>query len=97
LDKTEKMDAAAKLIVFSGQVQGVGFCFTSLDLASHYRLTGYLRNLPNGDVEMFAQGSEKMVDECIRDIQDSFVEIISHIDIEDAVPDPKCTDFKIIF
>jgi acylphosphatase len=91
------MDAAAKLIVFSGRVQGVGFRFTSLNIANHYRLTGYLRNLPNGNIEMFAQGSEKMVDECIRDIQDSLVGSISHIDIENAAPDPKCTDFKIIF
>jgi acylphosphatase len=91
------MDAAAKRIVFSGQVQGVGFRFTALNIASHYRLTGYLRKLPNGDVEMFAQGPEKMVDECIRDIQDSFVGSIIHIDIEDAAPDPKCTDFKISF
>jgi acylphosphatase len=91
------MDIAAKLIVFSGRVQGVGFRFTALNIASQYRLTGYLHNLPNGDVEMFAQGSEKIVDECIRDIKEFFAGSINHIDIEDAAPNPKCNDFKITF
>lgn len=91
------MALIARHIVFSGRVQGIGFRFTALSMANRCELKGYMRKLPDGDVEMFAQGSEKMVDECIRDIQDSYVGSISHIDIEDAAPDPKCTDLKIIF
>lgn len=91
------MALIARHIVFSGRVQGIGFRFTALSIANRCELKGYMRKLPDGDVEMFAQGSEKMVDECIRDIQDSYVGSISHIDIEDATPDPKCTDLKIIF
>ena len=91
------MDVIAKHIVFSGRVQGVGFRFTALNIANIYNLRGHVRNLPDGDVEMLAQGSPEMIDNCIRDLQDSFVGTISHIDIEDAVPNPKLTDFRITF
>jgi len=91
------MDVIAKHIVFSGRIQGVGFRFTALNIASRYELTGYVRNIPDGDVEMLAQGPAEMIDNCVRDLQDSFVGTISHIDIEDVTPDPKLTDFRITF
>lgn len=91
------MDLIAKHIVFAGRVQGVGFRFTALNVANRYGLTGYVRNLPDGDVEMLAQGKLQMIDDCIRDLQDSFVGTISHIDIDEATPDPKLTDFRITF
>ena len=96
-DKTLLMDVIAKHIVFSGRVQGVGFRFTALNIANRYGLKGYVRNLPDGDVEMLAQGTAEMIDDCVRDLQDSFVGTISHIDIEEATPDPKLTDFRITF
>ena len=91
------MELTARKIVFSGRVQGVGFRFTALNIASRCGLTGYVRNIPDGEVEMLAQGSAEMIDDCIRDLQDSFVGSISHIDIEPATPDPKITDFRITF
>jgi acylphosphatase len=93
----QAMKMTARKIVFSGRVQGVGFRFTALNIASRYELTGYVRNIPDGDVEMFAQGTGEAIDDCIRDLQDSFVGTISHIDIEEVTPDPKLTDFRITF
>ena len=91
------MELTARKIVFSGRVQGVGFRFTALNIANRYELKGYVRNIPDGEVEMLAQGAAEMIDECVRDLQDSFVGTISHIDIEEATPDPKLTDFRITF
>ncbi len=91
------MDVITRHIVFSGRIQGVGFRFTALNIANRCGLTGYVRNLPDGDVEMLAHGMAEMIDNCIRDLQDSFVGTISHIDIEEATPDPKLTDFRITF
>jgi acylphosphatase len=91
------MDLIARHIVFSGRVQGIGFRFTALNIANRYGLMGHVKNLPDGDVEMLAQGPAEMIDNCISDLQDSFVGTISHIDIEDATPDPKLTDFRITF
>ena len=43
---------------FSGYVQGVGFRFTTVDIASDFPdITGYVRNLPDGRVELVAEGT----------------------------------------
>ncbi len=91
------MELTAKHIVFSGRVQGVGFRFTALNIANRYGLSGHVRNLPDGDVELVVQGTSEMIDNCVRDLQDSFTGTISHVDIEEALVDPKLTDFRITF
>jgi acylphosphatase len=40
----------------SGSVQGVGFRYTARREASRLGLTGWIRNLPDGDVELVAEG-----------------------------------------
>jgi acylphosphatase len=45
-------------IVYEGQVQGVGFRGTMISLARKYNLTGYVRNLLNGKVEVEVQGED---------------------------------------
>lgn len=43
-------------ILFSGRVQHVGFRYTAYYLARDLGLTGWVDNLPDGRVEMEAQG-----------------------------------------
>ena len=49
-------------IVYKGQVQGVGFRWRLMMLANQLNVTGYARNLYNGDVEVEVQGKENAVD-----------------------------------
>jgi acylphosphatase len=91
------MNQPAKHIVFVGRVQGVGFRFTALDMARRYRLTGIVRNLPDGTVEMIAQGPHDNITNCIRDIEESFRVYIKEIKIEEIPSDPDYKDFKITF
>ena len=44
-------------IVFSGRVQGVGFRYTSGQVARRFEVTGWVKNLPNGTVQMVIEGS----------------------------------------
>jgi acylphosphatase len=46
-------------LVISGRVQGVGFRFSAYDEAKDLALAGWVRNLPNGDVEIIAEGSRE--------------------------------------
>ena len=87
----------AKHIIFSGRVQGVGFRYTAHRMAALHRLTGYVRNLPNGTVEMLAQGPARDIDDCIRDIQDSLAGYVRETRAVEVPPDPTYTDFRITF
>ena len=48
-------DSAAHIVV-SGLVQGVGFRYLTSRRADELELTGYVRNLPDGRVEILARG-----------------------------------------
>lgn len=43
-------------IFYSGHVQGVGFRFTVKTVATGYEVAGVVRNLPDGRVELVAEG-----------------------------------------
>jgi acylphosphatase len=44
-------------VLFSGRVQGVGFRITVRQIACGYDVTGTVRNLPDGRVELVAEGT----------------------------------------
>ncbi len=56
-DAAEAADPIRLHLRFSGTVQGVGFRWTNQDLARGRGLTGWVRNLPDGTVEMEIQGT----------------------------------------
>ncbi len=91
------MSQTTKHIIFIGRVQGIGFRFTALDIANRYKLTGMVRNAPDGTVEMITQGPSDDVADCIRDIKEAFEGYIRETKTEEVPPDPKYTNFKIAF
>ena len=48
-------------VYYSGRVQGIGFRYTAREVACGYEVTGFVRNLPDGRVEMAAEGDEEEV------------------------------------
>ena len=91
------MSQIAKHIIYIGRVQGVGFRFTTFHIANRYKLTGFVRNCPDGTVEMLAQGSAENIDNCIRETKDSFPGYVRETRIEEIPIDPQYFDFKITF
>lgn len=59
------MKKVRKHIFFSGMVQGVGFRYRAYYAAGQLGLTGWVRNLMDGRVEMEVQGSETAIREMI--------------------------------
>ena len=57
-----------RTIHFSGTVQGVGFRYTARAAAKRYPVTGYVRNLPDGRVELVAEGDVEVIDQLLADI-----------------------------
>lgn len=91
------MEQSAKHIIFSGRVQGVGFRFTALNIANRYMLKGIVRNLPDGTVEMIAQGPAEDIDRCIEDIKESLVGNVREARVQETCYNPQYEDFKITF
>ena len=90
-------DKTAKHIIFIGRVQGVGFRFTAHNIANRHQLTGYVRNLPDGSVELIAQGPPEDINDCITDIQQSFDGYIRETKTTEIPTDPRHINFKITF
>ena len=67
------MNRVRMTILYSGRVQGVGFRYTSKRLVMGFELTGSVRNLPDGRVELIAEGEKDELDAFRLAIQDSDV------------------------
>jgi len=62
----------AKQVLFSGRVQGVGFRYSVKRIASGFEVIGWVRNLPDGRVELQAMShDDEELDGFIQEIQDS--------------------------
>ena len=57
-----------KRVIFSGRVQGVGFRYTTKQLALGFDIVGSVRNQKDGTVELKIMGEEDEVDEFITEI-----------------------------
>lgn len=56
-------------IIVEGLVQGVGFRWFVQTCANKYGLTGSVKNLDNGMVEVYAQGNEDALTSLIHDLE----------------------------
>lgn len=56
----------AVVITVRGRVQGVGFRWWAMGEARYLGLSGYAENLPDGSVEIRAQGEDEAVGRMIR-------------------------------
>jgi len=53
----------ARRFIVHGRVQGVGYRFFALRAAARHQVTGTVKNLPSGDVEVVAQGPRKDIED----------------------------------
>ncbi len=53
----------------SGRVQGVGFRFFVMDQARRHGLSGWVRNLPGGQVELEAVGDRAELEALLADVR----------------------------
>jgi acylphosphatase len=81
----------------SGIVQGVGFRFFVQSVAKQLDLDGYVRNLPDGRVEVEAQGNEDVLGEFVDRLGPGHASSrVDDIQIE-YIPEQKNDGFEIRF
>lgn len=64
-------------VLYSGDVQGVGFRMRTRGIAAAFRVAGWVRNLPDGRVELAAEGERQEVESFLAEIDE---EMERHID-----------------
>jgi acylphosphatase len=75
-----------KRVYYSGRVQGVGFRYNARHLASGFAVAGFVRNLPNGDVELLAEGEADQVDAFLKAVADNLAGNISRVAVHGEPP-----------
>jgi acylphosphatase len=60
-----KMAAERREIWYRGQVQGVGFRYTVAHLARRYPVSGFVRNAPDGRVQLVCEGAVEEIDQFV--------------------------------
>lgn len=57
-------------VLFTGHVQGVGFRYTAMQVAREFEVSGYVRNLADGRVQLEAEGTAKEVGDFVAAVED---------------------------
>lgn len=55
-------------VIYTGRVQGVGFRFTAVSVAERHAVSGWVRNRPDGTVELETQGTPAEVERFLAEI-----------------------------
>ena len=64
--------AERRELVFSGHVQGVGFRATAASLARRHSVRGFVRNLPDGSVEIIVEGAAPAIARFVDEVRAVF-------------------------
>ena len=76
----------ARHYLVRGEVQGVGFRFFTQRVAARHQVVGYVRNLPDGRVEVYAEGAPESVEGFKHDLaagpQHARVEQVEELSVE---------------
>ncbi|MDD5348294.1 MAG: acylphosphatase [Candidatus Omnitrophica bacterium] len=84
-------------VFYSGRVQGVGFRYTVEDLALNLGVTGWVKNLRDGRVELVAEAEEGTVRDFLDRVNDNFSRAIRDADIQWHAATGEFKDFAVTF
>jgi acylphosphatase len=84
-----------RTIHFSGRVQGVGFRYTAQIIARDYDVTGYVRNLDDGRVEMVVEGAADEIDRLVASIRERMAGFVRSVASDTSAATGEFRSFSI--
>lgn len=83
-------------VFYEGKVQGVGFRYCVRQVACGFEITGWVRNLPDGRVELQACGESEELEQFLDAIRES--ELKGHIkkEVSHRIPGFSAKGFEIL-
>lgn len=80
---------------FSGHVQGVGFRYTVAQIAKGYEVTGFVKNLADGRVELEIEGEESECRSMVATIEDELDAFVRKTELSDGIRSNSFSNFRI--
>jgi acylphosphatase len=85
-------------IIVQGLVQGVGYRFFVIKKAQEHHVAGYVRNLPNRNVEVVAEGNKGILHEFIKQLEIGPASAqVTGMDVQWSEEEQGFTDFDVRF
>jgi len=85
-------------VFYSGHVQGVGFRYTVYDIAMSLGVTGWVKNLEDGKVEVVAEGKDKDIKEFLDKVSNGQLgRYIAGAELSWEKPEGEFDSFEITF
>ena len=81
-------------VFYSGRVQGVGFRWNACSLARGFAVTGFVRNLPDGRVQLVVEGNRGEVERLLAEIADSMSGNIRQTELAESPATGEFTAFE---
>jgi acylphosphatase len=88
-------DVHHETVFFTGHVQGVGFRYTALQVAKEFEVAGFVMNLPDGRVQLEAEGRERDVVAFIAAVEERLHGIIRKTERTAQTRPPRFAGFAI--
>jgi acylphosphatase len=85
----------SRRVIYHGRVQGVGFRFTAHRIARRHPVRGWVRNLPDGTVELVASGSDHALRGFLNELAGAMQGNIAAADESDGPADVGPAGFEI--
>jgi acylphosphatase len=86
----------ARRVQYSGRVQGVGFRAAAVEIARDHPVTGWVKNLSDGRVELHVEGIEAAVDKFLEAVRKRWKDNIDKETVEKQTPGGKLKGFEIV-
>ena len=86
----------AREVRYSGEVQGVGFRATAERIARDYPVTGWVKNLADGRVQLLAEGPEEALRTFLGEVRSRFRGYITDEHVEALTPSGRQTRFQVV-